>query len=348
MARFIILLLTASLADALITSDVSRSRLFEAFSSPSGKLTFSPELVIPESTDPTAILLQTNAVQTLSQNIRSCKANAAFIQGSIASLGTFATEQEGARGNFPGPVPVVFCPSEEEEVDFSELSEIGVEGVMIQVCNGDSLSSLDEIDGDDSFTKRCKAAFDVGLQPIPEVIIKDDVAASFKENDIEELVEKVTAKVGEDPVSIVISVSGTSEADDESPVALPAVPKALGKKVPILGSVSVLAGDGRIGAETARFKQCGFTGAFLRNDCLPGFRGPVDLGIVGMFWNNAINDLKSTKSKSFSFRSKNNMEKSQATVWGNFQKDVVESGALGDPNEMVSINSDAGDYQGFA
>ena len=119
--------------------------------------------------------------------------------------------------------------------------------------------------------------------------------------------------------------------------------------MPILGSVRVVAGEGRIGAETARFKECGFTGTVLRNDCLPGFRNQLDLEIVGMFWNNAIQDLKSTRSKSFSFRSKNNMEKSQATVWGNYQKDVLESGALGDPNEMVSaVDSAAGDYQGFA
>jgi hypothetical protein len=45
------------------------------------------------------------------------------------------------------------------------------------------------------------------------------------------------------------------------------------------------------------------------------------------------------------------METSLSRQWGNYQQSVMDSGALGDPNESVSIDSideAAGDYQGFA
>lgn len=75
----------------------------------------------------------------------------------------------------------------------------------------------------------------------------------------------------------------------------------------------------------------------------------LDLEVVGQFWASCIDDLRSVKSKSFAFRSKNNLEKKAATVWSIYQSNVIESGALGDPNESYSVvDSAAGDYQGFA
>ena len=47
-------------------SELSRGRLKEALYSPSGKLTFSPEIIIPEPTDPTALLLQSSEVAKMS------------------------------------------------------------------------------------------------------------------------------------------------------------------------------------------------------------------------------------------------------------------------------------------
>jgi hypothetical protein len=72
------------------------------------------------------------------------------------------------------------------------------------------------------------------------------------------------------------------------------------------------------------------------------------LELVGKFWSACITDLKSTRSKSFSFRAKNQMDVSAATKWGSYQKSVIESGALGDPGETASLNEADGDYQGFA
>ena len=124
-------------------AQLTRSRLSEALSSPSGKLTLSPEIVIPEPASPTAILLQNSAVTQLSESLRTkAKANTAFLQtSSISSLKTFCNEQELARGNFPGPVPVIYCKKETEQDDsqdddndndnLSELAELGVSGVIV-------------------------------------------------------------------------------------------------------------------------------------------------------------------------------------------------------------------------
>jgi hypothetical protein len=70
---------------------------------------------------------------------------------------------------------------------------------------------------------------------------------------------------------------------------------------------------------------------------------------VGQFWAACIHDLKSTRSKSFQFQSRNNMRKSVSAEWMKYQSNVIESGALGDPNDSYSVvNEAAGEYKGFA
>ena len=96
-------------------SETARLILGQSLSSPSGKLTLSPEIVLPEPTDPTAILLQSSEIIKLSESIRSAKSNAAFLSGTVGAVRNFCTEQEGSRGNFPGPVPVVYCPPDVDD-----------------------------------------------------------------------------------------------------------------------------------------------------------------------------------------------------------------------------------------
>ena len=69
------------------------------------RLSLEP-IVVPEPKDATSILLQANALSNLSEKIRvQAKSNSAWISGSVSALQTFCSEQEQARGNFPGPVP---------------------------------------------------------------------------------------------------------------------------------------------------------------------------------------------------------------------------------------------------
>ena len=350
-------------------AQLTRARIQQALSSPSGKLTISPEIFVPEPSNPTAILLQGPAVTQLSTAIRiKAKANMGFVVAdSFGSYRTFCKEQEEARGNFPGPVPVIYCATENNGVtklleDMTDVAETGVSGVLVSVNEGSEISSLDDISegGETCWLKLCKTALECGLQPIPEITLKDLTATTWKEEEMEALVEKLSALMGEDPVSILITINSSSNAEDESDddeetsepaeaLPLPFVPKALGKRVPILASVREGAGAGRMGHETARIKASGFTGAVLRRECVPGFPGDPPLEYSSDFWSACIGDLKSTRSKSFNFRSKNNMETNLATKWASYQSDVMDSGALGDMADSAppGFNPDEGDYQGF-
>ena len=65
--RFVLFLAILSNAHAFSEqAQLTRGRLYEALRSPSGKLTYSPEIIIPEPSDPTALLLQGNEVKKIS------------------------------------------------------------------------------------------------------------------------------------------------------------------------------------------------------------------------------------------------------------------------------------------
>jgi len=365
----VVVLPTGALALSAEAAQMSRAMLQQAMSSPSGKLTLSPEILIPDPRDPTAILLQGPAVTSLSTCIRTkAKANTAFVMAeSLGSFRNFCKEQEEARGNFPGPVPAVYCAKDNTDVQgilegMGEVAETGVSGILVAINEGSEISSLEDISGDAPWMTVCKAAMDCGMQPIPEVTLKDTTATTWKEEDIESLVDKLAEYMGEDPVSILITINSESNSDDDDDdddddeseelpeqLPLPAVRKALGKRVPILASVKMGAGGGRMGQETARIKDAGFTGAVLRRECVPGFPANPGVEFSSDFWSACIGDLKSTRSKTFNFRSKNNMEVSMGTKWANLQSDVMESGALGEMEDNVppGFDADSGDYQGF-
>jgi hypothetical protein len=351
---------SSQVVTSLTVSDaarVARGRLFETLASPSGKLTLSPEIIIPEPTDPTSILLQSSAITSLSGMLRvQAKANSVWISGSVTALQTFCSEQQQARGNFPGPVPVVYCTSIAVE-ELESVAIAGASGILIRVADGNEISSLEEITSDATWVESCKSAWQYGLQPIPEVTIGDATAASWKEDDITTLVAKLSeALSGEEPVSVLLTVKAvvdtTTEAKEgEEPqpeVSLPRVPKALGRRVPILGSIRT--SSATIVEETARFKEAGFTGAVFRSECVPGYWLNPDLNAVAKYWSSVIGSLKSTRSKSFDFRSKNQLQKNVPYEWMKYQKDVIESGALGSAEENMppqNIDSSKGDYVGF-
>ena len=363
---------------------MARLILSQSLSSPSGKLTLSPEIVIPEPTDPTALLLQSTEVTKLSEKIRSkAKANAALLAGSVNALRTFCVEQESARGNFPGPVPVLAL-SDGTECDAGVLADIadaGAVGIVLPVNGGEAIDSISDISDEEGILKtNFAAALEAGLQPLPEVCLAggEGVESKWDEKQVTALVEAIAAECGGvDPVGIVLTVdmpessdiddenddddeegngdgSSSEDEEEEQAIPLPQVPKALAKRVPILGSVRAVAGGGRMGQWTRSLKTAGFTGAFLRRECVPGLTSTItDLEAVSGFWSAAIGDLKSVKSKSFGFRA--NMKGIDESMklpneWYKYQKSVMESGALGDisgDQGAVELDSDNGDYQGF-
>lgn len=204
-------------------AELNRLRLANALSSPSGKLTLSPEMFITEATNPTAILLQTSLINQLSERVRvEAKANAAFLSSdSLSSLRTFCEEQEAARGNFPGPVPAIYCSStttsermyESNDLNLSEIAATGVSGILIPVNGGSEVSSIDTdiVEGKDCrWVGLCKSSLEYGLQPVPEIRVKDSTAAEWKEEEMESLVERISSLTGEDPVSILLTINPTT------------------------------------------------------------------------------------------------------------------------------------------
>lgn len=347
-------------------AETNFSRLRESLSSPSGKLTLSPELVLPEPTDPTALLLQSTEIQKLSERIRTqAKANSAWISASLNNVQTFSVEQEDARGNFPGPVPIIFCPSSKcTEEEMQSLAEAGTAGILVSLQGGDEIASVQDLSLAEEDKITCTTARDLGLQPIPEIVLSDETAASMSEDDVVAMVESLKTELTFDPVGVLLTINSADDDDDDDDdtseendseeeessrkVSLPPIPKSLKRKTPILGSIRVAPGENRMGMETAHFSKAGFTGAILRADCVPGFRMNPDLDVVGRFWSACIGDLKSTKSKNFSFRAKNQMNKSLPNEWAKYQMDVMGSGALGAMEDnYTEVDEKSGEFMGF-
>jgi len=345
-------------------AQTARSRLSEAFRSPSKKLTLHPEIVLPEPSDPTALLLRASEVTKLSQVLRTrAKANAVFVEGTVDALIPMGKEQEIARGNFPGPVPIVYSLTDSSDLSSSleQLQSVdGVEGVLLSFFGGKEIDSVDaylEEAKNSAITEMCSAIWDAGLQPIPELVLSP--GSEWSEEDVERLVDAVKDTCGGlDPVSIVFtngeaaeSAEESNEEDKEDVKSTPtlSIPASISKRLAFIGSIRTTAGGGRMNEATSQLSSDKFNGAFLRADCVPGYRLNPDLNVVGGFWSAAIGDLKSLKSKSFSFRSKVKLEKDIPMAWYNYQKDVMESGALGGSSAGAdpTLNPDAGDYKGF-
>lgn len=353
------------IANALSAEVASRNRsiLQQSLSSISNKLTLSPEIIIPEPTDPTALLLQSTEVTKMSNAIRTkAKANAAFISGSVNSLRIFCQEQETARGNFPAPLPVIYCESSiEENVDMADVAEAGAAGYLYSYLKGEPISCADDIKKDDAVKACFDSAISNGMQLIPEIILNPE--KEWSEAEVAAIIDAICEQCGSDPTAVLLTIVSRVEDDDEdeegegsedetkskTKVSLPFVSKDAAKRVPILGSVRAVGGDGRMGSAVGLHKESGFKGCVLRCDCLPGFRMNPDLEFVGGFWGAAIGDLKSTKSKHFNFRSNIALDRDIPMEWYNYQKDIMESGALGKMGSGGAdpVDSSKGDYKGF-
>jgi len=326
-------------------ASVTKARLVQGVSSPSGKMTICPEIVIPNPEDPTAILLQQSSLSKLSERLRvQAKASAAFVSGTIPSLRQFVTEQESARGNFPGPIPIVYCNI--NHASFTDIAEAGACGVVLSVNDGHQISKAEEIT--DDLISIAKSALGVGLQPVPEVILSSSEV--WGENEVTDVVEKIKSLIGEIPAVVILTLANDLSNDKDGIPVLPSVPKQLQKEISIIGSVRTTAGEGRIGAYVKRLKESGFTGAYLRSECVPSVSSRFDMEFTGNFWNAAISDLKSVRSKTFGgFRAKNEMDKKDSFIqnWATYQNALVEGDILPSQSVPNDLHSEGGDYKGF-
>jgi hypothetical protein len=299
----------------------ARSRLAEAFRSPSGKLTLHPKLALPVPFNPTALLLRSSKVATLGCTMQmKAGANALFVGGMVDALAPMGKEQENARGNFPGPLPIIYMlPNNKDAPSGSMMDRLrdvkGLEGILIPFFGGREIGSvsgyLEASQNRPGLAEMCDDIQDAGFQPIPEVTLSP--GAMWADKDVVRLVDAVGDTCGGwDPISIVfMNAAGSYDgaADErgrDSGPLMPtiAIPASVSKRLAFIGLVRATASEGRMNAATAKLSSCNFHGALLRANCVPGHRLNPDLKVVGGFWSAAIGDMKSLKSKNFNFCSK--------------------------------------------
>ena len=73
----------------------------------------------------------------LSMQLRRCKTSAIFTS-DVSAVKKIAKEQESSRGDFPGPVPVMYCGKELDSVLFSD-DDIGASAVVVEYTSADKV-----------------------------------------------------------------------------------------------------------------------------------------------------------------------------------------------------------------
>ena len=80
------------------------------------------------------------------------------------------------------------------------------------------------------------------------------------------------------------AADGNDRYDDDGGPPTPeiTIPYSVSKRLAFIGSIRTTAGDGRMNAATARLSSRNFQGAFLRADCVPGYRLNPNLTVVDL------------------------------------------------------------------
>jgi hypothetical protein len=132
------------------------------------------------------------------------------------------------------------------------------------------------VDHASDYSKTVQEAQKYGLQVIPELIVPHDLKKNtgeiIQEEDWVTLVNTLASILGgSDPAAILLSmqessteVSSTTGDEEDWALKLPKISKSLTKRLPVVGSVRVMAGQNRMGSAVAAFKTAGFTGTILR------------------------------------------------------------------------------------
>jgi hypothetical protein len=137
-----------------------RSAISKVFKKPSGALTISLEYERMETSTYTE-----NDLIVLSMQLRKIKA-ASLWTPSLADLAILSKEQRTAKGNFPGPCPVIYYPplSTAEEDEVREAAGAGASAVVLRP---DALPMGD-------------AAIECGLEVIWDIRSPDDISVVVK------------------------------------------------------------------------------------------------------------------------------------------------------------------------
>lgn len=277
--------------------------------------------------------LRTLPILGMSASLRAAKVSCVAVRGMGELLTHVASEQAGAKGEFPGPTAVVYVPPVGEPLDAFDakaVADAGASAVLLNSpasipCSGDELDvALAQL------SPAASAAAACGLEVMVELPVSAsdewDVAAA----------EAAFAKV-ESATSCAAMVLGL-RAGKVQP--LPGVFKGV-----MLASLRLP--WSQIDDACDDLRAAGYCGALLRSECMPMAASTVS--DWGEFWAGVVTNAKSNKSKTVTVMvgrqkkvdaMKAYVEKVKAS--GQFEvNDGISMGAAD------GIDSGRGDYLGF-
>ena len=79
----------------------------------------------------------------LSMSLRKCKCSSIFTS-DVSAVKKIAEEQESSRGDFPGPVPVIYCGKELDSALLSD-DDIGASAVVVEYELADKVDILESL-----------------------------------------------------------------------------------------------------------------------------------------------------------------------------------------------------------
>lgn len=277
--------------------------------------------------------LRTLPIRGMSEDLRVAKTSCVAVRGMGDLLTYVAAEQAEAKGEFPGPIAVLYVQPVGEPLDALDakaVAEAGASAVLLSLpaqvpCSGDELDAALA-----ALAPVASAAAECGLEVMVELSVSAsaewDVAAA----------EAAFAKV-EAATSCAAMVLGL-RADKVQP--LPDAFKGI-----VLASLRLP--WSQIDDVCDSLRAAGYCGALLRSECMPMAASTVS--DWGEFWAGIVTNAKSNKSRTVTIMvgrqkkvdaMKAYVEKVRAS--GQFEvNDGVSMGAA------EGIDAGRGDYMGF-
>lgn len=270
----------------------------------------------------------------MSEDLRAAKASCVAVRGMGDLLACVAEEQSGAKGDFPGPVAVVYVqPVGEplEAFDAGAVAEAGASAVLLSAPVSIPCADAELDAALEALKPAVRAAGASGL----EVVIELPVSASA-EWDVA-AVEAALAKVeaATSCASILLALRAG---------AVPPLPDSFSGRV----VAGLRLPWSQIDEACDRLRAAGYCGALLRSECMPMAASTVT--DWGQFWAGVIAEAKSNKSKTVTMMVGRQKKVDAMRAYVEKVKASGQFDELGEGSSLGAaegLNSARGDYVGF-
>jgi hypothetical protein len=272
-------------------------------------------------------------IRQMSQDLRLGVASILAIRGMGDLLAHAAAEQRAAKGEFPGPLPILYVQPVGEtadQLDAAAVAAAGASAVLLQ-CSA-PLPSADALAALDALAAAAAAAKAAGLEVAVEFAVGVDVA-DWDAAAAAAAFARAEAACGCD--LLVLTQRGAE--------VVPLPPAYRGK---VLASLRMP--WSQIDDVCDALRDAGYPGAVLRSECMP--MSAATVGDWADFWVNLIANARSNKSKSVVMMV---AKQQKRDAMRDYVAKVKASGQFGDLKAGASlggtdaINTANGDYVGF-